>query len=170
VFRGDELPVPANEYTYEQKEVLRLNLTKMLAFSPDGKCVAVGTSGGWVSVWDINQRGRIWRKQPKVKDNQIRSLAFSPDSKWLASANDSLAIWRVSDGYQVNDGKTLAYRTLFLPGKKLLLVDPRSIHGFMCWDLTTGRYLNEDWRLPRPTYTEKGVDDETWTKKSRSGT
>ncbi|MFO0878283.1 MAG: WD40 repeat domain-containing protein [Gemmataceae bacterium] len=161
VFTGDELPAPADEYTYEQKEALRLNLTKTLAFSPDGKFVAVGTSGGWVSVWDLGQNTRVWRKKQKESYREIQSLAFSPDSKLLAATNVSLAVWRVADGRQVNDDKTTAHQVLFLSNQKLLLAHSKSCLGFIGYDLATGRYLNEEWLLPPRTRHEYKVN--RWT-------
>ncbi|MFO0878282.1 MAG: WD40 repeat domain-containing protein [Gemmataceae bacterium] len=160
-FTGDELPAPADEYTYEQKEALRLNLTKSLAFSPDGKYVAVGTRGGWVSVWNIGQNTRVWRKQPKEKFNEIQSLVFSPDSKLLAGSNGLLGVWRVADGRQVNEDKTTAHQVLFLSNQKLLLAHSKSCLGFIGYNLATGRYLNEDWLLPPRTHHEYKVKQ--WT-------
>jgi hypothetical protein len=55
-----------------------------LAFSPDGKLVAAGTMDGQILVWDTASGAtRVEQERP---GGMAVSVAFSPDSHWLAAA------------------------------------------------------------------------------------
>jgi WD40 repeat protein len=60
---------------------------RAVAFSPDGKHVAVGTGEpkepGTVTLWDVATRQRLWTHQEK---SGVPGLAFSPDGQTLAMA------------------------------------------------------------------------------------
>ncbi|MEV0784966.1 hypothetical protein AB0I52_18715 [Streptomyces sp. NPDC050423] len=68
-----------------------------LAFSPDGKYLAVGDGSGRVGLWD----GRITRRLGELADpdtstsQYVSALAFTPDSRTLAVAGDegSVQLW-----------------------------------------------------------------------------
>ncbi|MFI6966045.1 hypothetical protein [Streptomyces sp. NPDC050255] len=68
-----------------------------MAFSPDGKYLAVGEGSGRVALWD----GRITRRLGELVDpdtptrQYVSALAFSPDSRTLAVAGDegALQLW-----------------------------------------------------------------------------
>jgi WD40 repeat protein len=64
-----------------------------VAFSPDGRTVAVATgigrdSGGWVYLWRMNGK-KPFEEQRLLKkhDTGVRALAFSPDSRTLATSS-----------------------------------------------------------------------------------
>ena len=68
-----------------------------LAFSPDGKHLAVGCYDGTIHIHAAND----WR-QVKLLTNHtgwVSSLAFSKDGQWLASAaaDHSIRVWRTRD-------------------------------------------------------------------------
>jgi len=71
----------------------------LLVLSPDGKTLAI-RSGNQVEVWDVNT-GKIRMKLTGHK-GLVTSLAFSPDSKLLASGSGSdeqmIFLWKVDDG------------------------------------------------------------------------
>lgn len=54
-----------------------------IAFSSDGKLLAVGTGDGKIKLWDVTTG-----KEVRTLDTQafvpVRALAFSPNGKWLA--------------------------------------------------------------------------------------
>lgn len=104
-------------------------------FSPDGKLVASGRCGEFASYKCIKAQIFVWNVQSKQRlysfsvDNvysadAIRDLAFSSDSKTLASVSDTnVQLWNLITGTSISipgihedssvafspDGKTLAY-------------------------------------------------------------
>jgi WD40 repeat protein len=79
--------------TLDRRGVLVDNPQLSLAFSPDGKLLAVGGTDKRVKVWDLHAA----RPPLRLGDHAdiIQGVAFSPDGKWLASASldGSLKLW-----------------------------------------------------------------------------
>src|SRR5438128_2068266 len=92
----------ADKPTPPKVERLELKLgderPRVVAFSPDGKTLAVGTSKNKVLLWDVAGSRELSRPAPKESEDggEIRSLVFSPDGKKLAGvfrvARDGLRI------------------------------------------------------------------------------
>jgi len=62
-----------------------------VAFSPDGKTLASGSTDGTVRFWNIETMKKLGK--PLVTNySPIYSLAFSPDGKTLASGNDGVTV------------------------------------------------------------------------------
>ena len=110
---GDVLALPASESVD--------CLAYSLAYSPDGKIIAVG-SKLWLRLWDA-ESGALLRTFPGAAE--IGAIAFSPDGELLASSgeNGRVGIWNVRTGSQVRELQ-LSDRTLraiaFSPDGKLL--------------------------------------------------
>jgi WD40 repeat protein len=93
-----------------------------LAFSPDGKTVALGGKGTGVELWDLT---RAKRQVLKDHSRGIYCLAFSPDGKTLAVGSyKQVKLWAVATGKELatlkghpDDLQCL----LFLPDGKTLL-------------------------------------------------
>jgi len=88
-----------------------LNAVTSVAFSPDGKILASGSCGkkdennlciqGEIILWDA-RTGQSIRKLNELTDI-VRSVAFSPDGKILASGSDDgmIILWDVKTGESV---------------------------------------------------------------------
>jgi WD40 repeat protein len=61
-----------------------------LAFSPDGRLLAMGGDDGAIRVWDVNTGRQL---QESKGPTHVFSLAFSPDSRLLASLNGEYVRW-----------------------------------------------------------------------------
>ena len=85
--------------------VIRVNVklepVTSLAFSPDGKHLAVGMSRGGIVVWDFTSQSDLDRVAPNLKEKQaITSVTFSPDGRFLAYGrrDGEMVIWDRSSG------------------------------------------------------------------------
>jgi WD40 repeat protein len=75
----------------------------VLAFSPDGQRLAVAIGKGKmtdkVRLWDVNTGKVILDGADR---QTIRSLAFSPDGKSLATSGDDVRLWDTATGKQLS--------------------------------------------------------------------
>jgi WD40 repeat protein len=136
--------------------ILNLHANSPLAFSPDGKTLAAGLSGGLrVLLWD-----RTTRREKKVleledgpeKEGYVRTLFFSRDGRLLAGVHDTalagteasrcLVIWDLTGA---SKPKRLPERNVdwlaFAPDGKTQACSSHDCE-IRLWDLTTGRQLH----------------------------
>jgi WD40 repeat protein/tetratricopeptide (TPR) repeat protein len=124
-----------------------------LAFSPDGKTLAVGDNQGVVSLFEVDS----WREKGKLRaPTDVRALAFSPDSKTLAAGHSvsekagkkvGVTIWNLETGKEWPPlqfgGKThFCHALAFSPDGKTLATaqpwkeDSSPVAEALLWDLT----------------------------------
>jgi WD40 repeat protein len=66
-----------------------------IAFSPNGKFLASGSSDKTVKLWSVESQKQVTRLQGH--SSLVKSVAFSPDGKLLASgsADKTVKLWNV---------------------------------------------------------------------------
>jgi len=67
-----------------------------VAFGPNDLRLAGGGKEGGVLLWDSQQQSVIWATQDP--GGKIRSIAFSRDGKWIATAGKTLSVWDAATG------------------------------------------------------------------------
>jgi hypothetical protein len=78
-----------------------------VAISPDGKTVASASADGTIGIWDV-ATGKTSHAALKSTEGGFRSVAFSPDGKYLASgeggktgvAGGQVVLWDVAQDYK----------------------------------------------------------------------
>lgn len=93
-------PVLTEHQTYKEKgDAIEENGWFLgVAFSPDGKTLAVATDRGYLMVWNLADGKKIKNnKLGKAKHLSLRSLIFTPDSKKLAFRKDEkgISVWNL---------------------------------------------------------------------------
>ncbi|PIL23312.1 transporter [Ganoderma sinense ZZ0214-1] len=82
---------------------------KALVLSPDDKWIASAASDGTVVLWDAMQQTLTWEWPASKKIGHPVSLAFSADSRHLASTGDDrLVVWHIADSGKVERAYTVS--------------------------------------------------------------
>jgi RNA polymerase sigma factor (sigma-70 family) len=117
-----------------------------LAFSPDGKTLAVGTLNPSVQLWEVGTGKMLWGNRyrdstAKERDSFVTAVAFSPDGKTLAAGRwDHITLLEAATG---KDLGRLEYKTMqscngltFTPDGKTLVSGSQDCK-IRVWDLET---------------------------------
>jgi len=133
-----------NRATLEQSEVAPRESGEV-AISPDGNFLAASDSDETVRIWNLRSQEAVC-SLPAATGGMVMSLAFSPDSKQLASGSwgaEQLILWDVQSGRKIahfpghSGGVTaIAFDT---DGQRLASGSVDS--SIKIWDLKTGREL-----------------------------
>jgi WD40 repeat protein len=111
------------------------------AFSPDGHMIGatVANYSRIVQLLDV-QNGKPLRAF-EAQEDRVNSIAFSPDSRILASGNDvAIRIWNVDTGALIRALNSSADRIAFSPnGYKLASATETSVS---IWDTESGQLLH----------------------------
>jgi len=108
-----------------------------VAFSPDGRILAVGCTNGEIDLWPLDTPGTLKPFVVKKHQSLVWSLAFSPDGKTLASgsADNNVVIWDVPTGADLMTLKHngMVEALLFSPdGRILASASHESSRGSVC--------------------------------------
>src|SRR5438270_186521 len=137
---GDALPAGA---------VLRCPTgVNTIAFSPDGKTLAVGCRRGGerladgldVALWGVAER-KVERRLSGHRDG-VEQVAFTPDGKTLLSigSDRTLLAWDPAAGKCVREWPTAERRfALRAGGKEVVAVDDKG--GLCVWEIATGKQV-----------------------------
>jgi WD40 repeat protein len=123
------------------------NPVRSVAFSPDGKTLASGSSDETVRLWDLATRQLLG--EPLVgHSNSVLSVAFSPDGKTLASGSfdDTVRLWDLATRQPLGEplvGHSLVVTSMaFSPDGKTLASGSYDF-TVRLWDLATRQPLGE---------------------------
>jgi len=113
-----------------------------MAFGPSGELLASGSWDYTAVVWDLSDGEKIAEFH---HDGCVRSVAFSPDGKYLATGvYNNIAVWDVHDGRKVvefqHHGQIRSVS--FSPDGKYLATGSHDMTAVV-WDVSDGREIAE---------------------------
>ena len=122
-----------------------------VAFSPDGRMLATGSSDKTIRLWNVRTREQIGRPLVRPGTTGVVSVAFSPDGQLLASAGGfdrTIRLWDVRTHSQIGGpliaDKTYFYSVAFSPDGRTLASAGYDT-GIVLWDVSRHREVA---RLP----------------------
>ncbi len=124
--------------------LIPIKRAKRIVFSPDGNTLAITTDlDGTILLWDLaTGRERMVLHHP----SPAMSIAFSPDSRWLATGgptdNRSILLWDLQSGSRrvlLAGGPGPTMSLVFSPDGALLASAGFPEHDVRLWDVQTGR-------------------------------
>jgi WD40 repeat protein len=96
---GNPLP-PGALARMGRSHVLQVRNVEAVAFSPDGKLLAV--ANGSVTLWDASSGRKVRTLAvPDPSESAVSKLVFSSDSKCLAGVGDVVRLWEVAAGKEI---------------------------------------------------------------------
>ncbi|MCA9178694.1 MAG: protein kinase [Planctomycetales bacterium] len=119
-----------------------------LAFSPDGSNIAVGEATGRVTLWtpDGQLLGRLGDSPAEGPTRRISGLAFARDELIVASEDQTVTRWRVSDRSELRSGllrhpQSVTSLSVSLDGRVAATCDAAG--AARVWELATGRLFRQ---------------------------
>ena len=130
-----------------RKEVARLeghtNSVNSVAFDPQGRWLASGSTDGTVRLWSLAQRKELARLEGH--SDVVRSVAFDPQGRWLASgANDkTVRLWDLARRKELArlEGHAGAVNSVAFDPQGRWLASGSSDNTVRLWDLVQRKEL-----------------------------
>ncbi len=126
----DRTVIELDPATLDERARFAPGLGSLVAVSPDGRTLAVGTART-LTLWDAATRRRVATLREPFREtayeNEANSLRFSPDGRLLAAADEfsrHVCLYDVVTGEKVADwrGKEGTFRAAFDPASRHLAV------------------------------------------------
>jgi eukaryotic-like serine/threonine-protein kinase len=115
-------------------------LVRTLAYSPDGRRLALGCDDSAIHLWDPTTGAEV--AVLRGHRLSVRSLSFSPDGRRLLSlTDDEVGLWDVATGRvlaEVRGTRGSAVAVFTTGGQKFVLGRQREVS---LWDATSGRQI-----------------------------
>jgi WD40 repeat protein len=132
-----------------------------VAFSPDGKTLAVGHIGilgseaeNIVRLWDVATGEMV--AELRGHTGGVINVTFSPDGKRLATegggmvSDDTVRLWDLATGRAlvVSQQHGIGYRSVvaFSVDGKMLAAGGKEDNNLRLWDTATGEVITRGWR------------------------
>lgn len=133
-FQGSDLSKSAFTETFSQ--------VLAVAFNPDGTVLATGDVNHDIHLWQVADSKLLMSF--RVEEGWVWSVAFSPNGRWLASANRTVHLWDIQTGACIRtfDGYSdRVFTVAFSPDGQLLATGSED-HLVRVWNVRTGELLH----------------------------
>jgi WD40 repeat protein len=125
-------------------ESLGSSLVNSVLWSPDGRRLTSGISGGSIRIWDVESGREVSRLVGH--GDQVWSVSWSPDGRRLASGSDdkTVRIWDVESGHELHrlEGHGSWVRSVSWNSDGHQLASGSDDRTVRIWDVESGRELH----------------------------